>query len=148
MIFPIFSASYNWGCWCWCWWCGGGLPLWCPPPLHSAPSPRLQVLPHPGRAGGMRWIQLYYCYPDHLRHPDCLGLGHKSQAAGDKCFSPLPWQHFNLNVSAQRRFQLPAKLFTQKIKYLCIPEIITGEFCHICKNFNGICKNIENYFLT
>ena len=56
----------------------------------------------------------------------------------------LPWRPLNLNVSFQRRFQLPAILFTQQMKDLYVPENIVGEFLHSCKYFRGICKSIKN----
>ena len=62
MINSNFSAPYYWGfnqdlCWnIWSDLSGGAHPLWCPPPLLSASAPRLQVVPHPRRRGGMRWV--------------------------------------------------------------------------------------------
>ena len=58
--------------------------------------------------------------------------------------SHLPWRPLNLNVSFQRRFQLPVILFTQQMKDLYVPENIVGKFLHSCKYFRGICKSIKN----
>ena len=56
----------------------------------------------------------------------------------------LPWRPLDLNVSFQRRFEVPAILFTQQMKDLYVPENIVGELLHCGKNFRGICKSIKN----
>ena len=54
------------------------------------------------------------------------------------------WRPVNLNVSDHRQFHLPPVLFTRLMKNWGVPEIIAGEFLHICQNFRGICKSIKN----
>ena len=44
----------------------------------------------------------------------------------------------------QRQFHLPPPLFTCLMKNWGVPEIIAGEFLHICQNFRGVCKSIKN----
>ena len=58
--------------------------------------------------------------------------------------SHLPWQPVNLNVSHLIQFHLPHALFTHLMKNWGVPEIIAGEFLHICLIFRGICKRIKN----
>ena len=57
------------------------------------------------------------------------------------------WLAVNLNVSHLRQFHLPKALFTHLMKNWGVPEIIAGEFLHICQNFRGICKSIKNDIL-
>ena len=59
-------------------------------------------------------------------------------------YTHLPWRPVNLDVSVQRQFHLPPALFTCLMKNWGVPEIIAGEFLHICQNFRGICKSIKN----
>ena len=57
------------------------------------------------------------------------------------------WRPVNLYVSDHSQFHLPQVLFTRLMKNLCVPEIITREFLHICQNFRGGCKsNVNDIF--
>ena len=57
------------------------------------------------------------------------------------------WRPVNLDVNDHRQLHLPPVLFTCLMKNWGVPEIIAGEFLHICQNFSGVRKSIKNDIL-